>query len=132
MTQFFQEIRTDVLVVGSGGAALRAALDAQAGGASVTVAIKGEFRRSGATFHSVAEVGAFNVPDGAGDPGDSPDVFLDDILTAGQGMSDPRLSAILANEAEEALHFLESYGVHFERAGEEEGAPYLTFKACFS
>ncbi len=132
MTQFFQETRTDVLVVGSGGAALRAALDAQAGGASVTVAIKGEFRRSGATFHSVAEVGAFNVPDGAGDPGDSPDVFLDDILTAGQGMSDPRLSAILANEAEEALHFLESYGVHFERAGEEEGAPYLTFKACFS
>jgi fumarate reductase (CoM/CoB) subunit A len=132
MPTTFQEIRTDVLVVGSGGAALRAALEAQEGGAAVTVAIKGEFRRSGATFHSVAEVGAFNVPDGAGDPQDGPEVFLNDILTAGQEMSDPRLSAILANEAEQALRYLESYGVHFERTSGDEGAPYLTFKACFS
>lgn len=132
MPQDVREIRTDVLVIGSGGAALRAALEAQEGGAQVTVVIKGEFRRSGATFHSVAEVGAFNVPDGAGDPDDGPDVFLDDILTAGQGMSDPRLSAILAEEAEAALRYLEGYGVHFERASEREGAPYLTFQACFS
>jgi fumarate reductase (CoM/CoB) subunit A len=132
MPQDLREIRTDVLVIGSGGAALRAALEAQEGGAEVTVAIKGEFRRSGATFHSVAEVGAFNVPDGAGDAADSPDVFLNDILTAGQGMSDPRLSAILAGEAEEALRYLEGYGVHFERVGPEAGEPYLTFKACFS
>lgn len=132
MPQDLKEIRTDVLVVGSGGAALRAALDAQDGGATVTVAIKGEFRRSGATFHSVAEVGAFNVPDGAGDPQDNPDVFLRDMMVAGQDMSDPRLSAILAEEAEAALRYLESYGVHFERTGEDAGAPYLTFKACFS
>lgn len=123
-----RELRTDVLVVGSGAAALRAALDAEAEGAEVTVAIKGEFRRSGATFHSVAEVGAFNVPDGAGDPADSPDVFLNDILTAAQGMSDPRLSAILANEAEDALRYLEHYGVVFERDDDR----YLTFRACFS
>lgn len=132
MPRDVREIRTDVLVIGSGGAALRAALDAQEGGAEVTVVIKGEFRRSGATFHSVAEVGAFNVPDGAGDPADSPDVFLNDILTAGQGMSDPRLSAILAEEAEDALRYLEGYGVHFERVGPEAGEPYLTFQACFS
>jgi fumarate reductase (CoM/CoB) subunit A len=126
------EIRTDVLVVGSGGAALRAALDAQAGGAHVTVAIKGEFGRSGATFHSVAEVGAFNVPDGAGDPEDSPEVFLNDMMVAGRDMSDARLSAILAGEAQDALAYLESYGVVFERATGEQRAPYLTFKACFS
>lgn len=132
MPRDVREIRTDVLVIGSGGAALRAALDAQEGGAEVTVVIKGEFRRSGATFHSVAEVGAFNVPDGAGDAADSPDAFLNDILTAGQGMSDPRLSAILAEEAEDALRYLEGYGVHFERVGPEAGEPYLTFQACFS
>ena len=60
-----EELATDVLVVGSGAAALRAALEAEAGGARVLVVIKGEFRRSGATFHSVAEVGAFNVPEPA-------------------------------------------------------------------
>lgn len=122
------EIRTDVLIVGSGAAALRAALEATDGGAQVLVAVKGTFGRSGATFHSKAEVGAFNVPDAAGDPHDSPEVFMQDILRAGQDMADPRLVSILANEAEGALHYLERYGVKFER----EADRYLVFRACFS
>lgn len=124
----YREVSTDVLIIGSGGAALRAALEADDQGAEVLVVIKGEFRRSGATFHSVAEVGAYNVPDGAGDAQDNPGVFLDDILRAGQGMSDPRLSKILADEAESSLHYLEKFGVHFER----EDDHYLVFRACFS
>jgi L-aspartate oxidase len=124
----FREMTTDVLIVGSGGAALRAALEADSQGAEVLVAIKGEFRKSGATYHSVAEIGAFNVPDGASDRNDNPEVFLADILQAAQGMSDPRLSAILANEALGALQYLETMGVPFER---ENGA-YLVFQACFS
>ncbi len=123
-----ETVTTDVLIVGSGAAALRAALEAHDRGAEVLVVIKGEFRRSGATFHSVAEVGAFNVPDDAGKTGDSPEVFLKDILDAAQGMSDPRLSAIVAEEAEDALRYLEGHGVHFERSGDD----YLVFRACFS
>jgi len=130
MKQAYREVQTDVLIIGSGGAALRAALEAHDGGARVLVVIKGEFRKSGATFHSVAEVGAFNVPDGAGDPGDNPGVFLDDIMQAGQGMSDPRLSRILSEEAEDALRYLERHGVHFERT--DDGQRYLVFRACFS
>ncbi len=117
-----------MLIVGGGGAALRAALEADAQGADVLFAIKGEFRKSGATYHSVAEVGAFNVPDGAADPEDNPDAFLADILRAGQQMSDPRLSAILANEAGAALQYLEQRGVRFER----ENQVYLVYQACFS
>ena len=128
MTSEAREVTTDVLIVGSGGAALRAALEADSAGASVLAVIKGEFRKSGATFHSVAEIGAFNVPDGAGDPDDDPQVFLNDILAAAQGMADPRLCAILANEAADTLRYLEHYGVHFERAGDN----YLVFRACFS
>lgn len=123
-----ETITTDVLVIGSGGAALRAMLAASDCGAEVTVVVKNDFRKSGATFHSVAEVGAFNVPDGAGDPDDSPEVFRDDILTAAQGMADPRLVDILVNEAEDTLHYLENKGVYFER----EGNDYLVFRACFS
>jgi fumarate reductase (CoM/CoB) subunit A len=122
------EVKTDVLIVGSGAAALRAALEASDGGAQVLVAVKGAFGRSGATFHSKAEVGAFNVPDGAGDPQDNPDVYLQDILKASQEMADPRLASILANEAIDALRYLEKYGVHFER----EADRYLVFRACFS
>jgi L-aspartate oxidase len=129
MNVSYLEVRTDVLIVGSGGAALRAALEADSSGAQVLVAIKGEFRRSGATFHSVAEVGAFNVPDGAGDPEDNPDVFLHDILDAAQGMADPQLAALLANEAVDALHYLEQHGVHYEHT---DDGRYLAFRACFS
>ncbi|SHH87034.1 FAD-binding protein [Cognatishimia maritima] len=124
----FETITTDVLVIGSGGAALRAILAASDGGAEVTVVVKNEFRKSGATFYSVAEVGAYNVPDGAGDPNDSPEVFANDILTAAQGMADPRLVDILVTEAESSLQYLEGKGVHFER--ENDG--YLAFRACFS
>lgn len=128
MQSDYREIITEVLVVGSGGAALRAALEADSHGAEVLVAVKGEFRKSGATYHSVAEVGAFNVPDGASDPGDNPGVFLADILEAGQEMSDPRLSSILANEAGDALRYLGQRGVPFERDGDN----YLVYQACFS
>jgi len=121
-------LSTDVLVIGSGGTALRAILEAQDGGADVMVVVKNNFRKSGATFHSVAEVGAFNVPDGAGDPLDTPDVYKADILKAAQGMADTRLVDILVTEAEHTLRYLEGYGVHFER----EGDRYLTFRACFS
>lgn len=129
MSEGIREIRTGVLVVGSGAAALRAILAADEAGAEVLVAIKGVFRKSGATFHSLAEVGAFNVPDDAGHEGDSPDVFLNDILTAAQGMSDPRLGEILATEAAGALAYLEQHGVVFERA---RSGDFLVYKACFS
>jgi fumarate reductase (CoM/CoB) subunit A len=123
-----KEIKTDVLVIGSGGAALRAILAAHDEGAEVTVLVKNAFRKSGATFYSVAEVGAYNVPDGAADAADNPDVFKSDILRAAQDMADPNLVDILVNEAESSLHFLERHGVSFES---EEGR-YLAFRACFS
>ncbi|OOO27885.1 L-aspartate oxidase [Agrobacterium salinitolerans] len=124
----YKTFETDVLVIGSGGAALRAVLAASDEGAEVTVLVKNNFRKSGATFYSVAEVGAYNVPDGAGDPADNPDVFREDILKAAQGMADPRLVDILVNESEPSLRYLEKFGVHFERNEDR----YLAFRACFS
>jgi fumarate reductase (CoM/CoB) subunit A len=50
----YQEVTTDVLIVGSGGAALGAALEADDLGVEVLVAITGEFKKSVSTFHSVA------------------------------------------------------------------------------
>lgn len=126
--QDYDTITTDVLVIGSGGAALRAILAAHDEGADVTVLVKNTFRKSGATFYSVAEVGAYNVPDGAADEEDNPEVFRQDILRAAQDMADPRLVDILVNEAESSLRYLEDYGVHFER----ENDRYLAFRACFS
>ena len=64
-------IRTDVLIIGSGAAGLRAACAAREAGADVLLISKGKIAQSGGTYYSVAELGAFNVPDGALDPTDS-------------------------------------------------------------
>ena len=122
-------LKADVLVVGSGGAALRAALAAQERGADVLIASKGAVGKSGATYFSVAEVGAFNVPDGAIDPTDNPDEFYSDIADAAQGMADLKLARIVADEAIAAKDYLESLGMRY--AHNEDGS-YMGYRACFS
>lgn len=108
-----EELEVDVVVVGAGGAGLRAAYDAAAAGAKVALVLKGRVTASGATAFGVAELAGFAVPDGAGDPLDSPQVHYEDIMSAGQGCSDPRLVRILVDEAISAAQDLERWDVPF-------------------
>ena len=87
-----ETLDADVVVVGGGGAGLRAAYDAAASGARTVLVLKGRLTASGATAFGVAELAGFSVPDGAGDPLDSPDVHFDDIMRVGQGCNDARLA----------------------------------------
>jgi fumarate reductase (CoM/CoB) subunit A len=108
-----EELEVDVVVVGGGGAGLRAAYDAAAAGAKVALVLKGRVTASGATAFGVAELAGFAVPDGAGDPLDSPQVHFDDIMHAGQGCNDARLVRILVDEAISAADDLDRWGVEF-------------------
>ncbi len=122
-------LKTDVLVIGGGGAALRAALQADESGAEVLIASKGPVGKSGATYYSVAEIGAFNVPDGAMDEKDNPDAFYKDIMDAALGVANPKLARIVADEAVEAMKYLESRGMEYAR---DEKQNYMVYRACFS
>ena len=51
-----------------------------------------------------------------------------DIVSAGQGMADPKLAAIVASKAPNTIEQLEKWGVHYER----ENGDYYIFKSCFS
>ena len=75
--------------------------------------LKGRLTASGATAFGVAELAGFSVPDGAGDPLDSPDELFADIMRVGQGCSDPRLVRVLADEAVSAASDLERWHVDF-------------------
>nr|WP_241017191.1 FAD-dependent oxidoreductase [Paraburkholderia sp. Ac-20342] len=108
-----EPLSADVVVVGGGGAGLRAAYEAAAQGASTILVLKGRLTRSGATAFGVAELAGFSVPDGAVDPLDSPDVHFADIMRVGQGCNDERLVRILVDEAISAAHDLERWGIQF-------------------
>lgn len=125
-----QELWFDVVVIGGGGAALRAALSACGSGASTALVSKGEAGRSGATYYSVAEIGAFNVPDGAMDPTDSPEAFYEDMEDAALGTASLPLCEILARQAEDALRYLEdiSGGQVFSKTD----GNFRVYQACFS
>lgn len=126
-----KELWFDVLVIGGGGAALRAALSASEEGVKTAILCKKNAGKSGATYYSVAEVGAFNVPDGAMDPEDNPEKFNEDMKNASLGMASLPLCKLLAEKAQDALEDLEemSNGGVFSKI---ENGDFNVYQACFS
>lgn len=108
-----ERLKTDVLVIGAGGAGLRAAYEAKAAGASTLLVNKGRIAVSGATAVGLASSAGFAIPDGAGDPEDSPDVHYQDIITAAQGCADPSLVRVLVDEAIRAGEDMDRWNVEF-------------------
>ena len=121
-------VSTDVLVIGGGGMAGRAAIEASRQGARVAMVMKGEFGKSGTSAAKVAEAAGYNVADGLVDPADSPEEHYRDILAAAAGTCDERLARIVAEEAPETLRTLTAMGVPFHMDGDR----YLEVVGCFA
>ena len=119
-------LTTDVLVIGGGMAGCRAAIAAADYGGSVVLATKMPLNNGGASTFPVAEMAGYN----AGDPDIPGDVekHYEDIVNAGQGMANPLLARILAENAPGTIAELEKWGVVFEK----EGYGYYIFKSCFA
>jgi len=112
MTVEPQTVDTDVLVVGGGLAALRAALDASATGATVTVAVKRKLGRCGS---SAVTSGGYAATDPAITPQDSWERHYADTLTGGGLINDRTLARILCQEAGLRLNDLLRLGAPFVR-----------------
>jgi succinate dehydrogenase/fumarate reductase flavoprotein subunit len=121
-------VSTDVLVIGGGGIAGRAAIEASRQGARVAMVMKGEFGKSGTSAAKVAEAAGYNVADGLVDPEDNPEEHYKDILTAAAGTCDERLARIVAEDAPATLRELERMGVPFHL----DGNRYLEVVGCFA
>ncbi len=100
---------TDVLVIGGGGAGLRAALAAAEAGSAVMIVNKGPVSRSGITLTAAGGMQAPFHKD------DSAEQYFQDTLRCGYGLGEPRLARILAEGACEAALELERYGARFVR-----------------
>ncbi len=118
-----REIVTDVLVIGGGAAGLRAAITARKHGRRVTLTSESPVGFKNNTAISRAVLAA---PDIAREAGDSPEAYLDDILTGGRLINDRLLVATLARAVRRQIDDLVEFGVNFQKRDGElsvGGAP---------
>ena len=116
-------IKSDVLIIGSGGAGCRAAIEVSNEGKKALIVSKGLTFRSGCT--GMAE-GGYNAALGLVDPEDSIEAHIKDTLKGGGYLNDPKLVDILINESPDRLKDLENYGALFDRqeSGELNQRPF--------
>jgi succinate dehydrogenase / fumarate reductase flavoprotein subunit len=105
------ELETDVLIVGSGGAGMYAALEAANGGASVILADRSLIGRGGGTVMAMMTVAAAV---GAQTP-DNWQYHLADTLAAGYGLCDEALSAILCEDGPTRILEMDGWNVGWAR-----------------
>lgn len=105
-------ISTDVLIIGSGGAGSRAAIEVDDSGLKAIIVSKGLSFRSGCT--GMAE-GGYNAVFKTVDKDDSTDAHIFDTLKGGSYLNDEKLVEILVNESPKRLIDLENYGALFDR-----------------
>ncbi|AZM64073.1 succinate dehydrogenase [Streptomyces sp. WAC 01420] len=110
-----QRLSTMVLVIGTGGAGLRASIElAEAG---VDVLAVGKRPREDA--HTSLAAGGINAALATMDPGDSWQQHAADTLKEGYLLGDPRTAEIVTRGAARGIDDLERYGMAFAR--EEDG-----------
>jgi fumarate reductase (CoM/CoB) subunit A len=116
----FEILETDVLVVGGGLAALRAALSARAAGARVLVAVKRKLGRSGSSANTS---GGYAAAWDFLDELDDPELHYEDTIRGGGLVNDRALVRALADEAPRRLQELFDIGAPFRR---REGRYHLS------
>lgn len=116
-------ISTDVLIIGSGGAGSRAAIEVDDSGLKATIVSKGLSFRSGCT--GMAE-GGYNAVFKTVDKDDSKEAHIHDTLKGGSYLNDKKLVEILVDESPQRLIDLENYGALFDRqeSGEIDQRPF--------
>lgn len=124
-----ENIKTDVLVIGSGAAGIRAALAAYAENVDVVMIAKGRTTECGSTFSSFSGGWGFQALVGNERTDKNLNDFYNDIVNAGLGMCDERLVRILVEESGHCMENLISFGIRFKR---DDKGNYIRLKGCFS
>jgi succinate dehydrogenase / fumarate reductase flavoprotein subunit len=101
----------DVLVIGAGGAGLRAAIAAASHGVTVGLVCKSLLGKA----HTVMAEGGIAAALANVDDRDSWKVHFADTMRGGQYLNDSRMAELHAKEAPAAVHELEAWGAVFDR-----------------
>jgi succinate dehydrogenase / fumarate reductase flavoprotein subunit len=107
----YQKHEFDVLVVGAGGAGLRAAIEASAAGVKVGVVSKSLLGKA----HTVMAEGGMAAAMGNVDDRDNWRVHFADTMRGGQYLNNWRMAELHAKEAPARVRELEAWGAMFDR-----------------
>ena len=101
----------DVLIIGAGGAGLRAAIEAAAAGVRVGLICKSLLGKA----HTVMAEGGVAAAMGNVDDRDNWRVHFADTMRGGQYLNNPRMAELHAKEAPDRVRELEAWGALFDR-----------------
>src|SRR5216110_1345078 len=107
----YETFQHDVLVIGSGGAGLRAAIEASAAGVSVGMVCKCLLGKA----HTVMAEGGIAAALANVDDRDSWKVHFADTMRGGQYVNNWRMAELHAKEAPDRVRELEAWGALFDR-----------------
>ncbi|MBA3632913.1 MAG: fumarate reductase/succinate dehydrogenase flavoprotein subunit [Acidobacteria bacterium] len=107
----YQTFEHDVLVIGAGGAGLRAAIEASAAGVSVALVCKSLLGKA----HTVMAEGGLAAALANVDERDNWKVHFSDTMRGGQYLNNWRMAELHAKEAPERARELEAWGAVFDR-----------------
>ena len=107
----FEVIETDILIVGAGGAGLRAAVEASKHNLDVTVVSKELLGKA----HTTMAEGGINAALGNVDPEDNWKWHFLDTVEGGAWLNDQDLVEVLVKEAPDRIFDLEEFGAVFDR-----------------
>ena len=110
----FRRFSYDVLVIGAGGAGLRAAIEAGATGATVGVVCKSLLGKA----HTVMAEGGIAAALANVDDRDNWRVHFADTMRGGQYLNNWRMAELHAKEAPECVRELEAWGALFDRTAD--------------
>ena len=102
---------SNILVIGSGGAGLRAAIEAKLLGMEVTVLGK----RQSTDVHTVLAAGGINAAFGNVDEEDSWEQHFADTYIEGYGLSEPEVVELMAKESPMLVKEIDEWGANFAK-----------------
>jgi len=111
MIENYETHQHDVLIIGAGGAGLRAAIAAAAAGASVGVVCKSLLGKA----HTVMAEGGMAASLANLDQADSWEVHFADTMRGGQMINNWKMAELFAKEAPDRVFELERWGALFDR-----------------
>ena len=116
-----EDVTTDIVIVGAGGAGLSAAIEATNNGANVIVVEKMAFMGGNTNYATGGMNAAGTKYQEALGIEDSPELFYQDTMKGGHNKNDPELLKYFTEKSAETIYWLESLGADLSEVGRSGG-----------